>query len=128
MARACLRYAHPALGYWCNGNLSNLSLCARSGIVSLLLRDGASIPEQLLGVARKGTDKGHCSEYREVMPKYSVTCRCHGHLSHCPGCQIRTCAREGTRDSKLIFLFRMNLSPKTWLGSKRMSLFQALVL
>ena len=96
VARACLRYAHPALGFWCNGDLSNLSLCARSGIVSLLLRDGASIPEQLLGVARKGTDKGHCSEYQKIMPKYCVTCRCHGHLSHCPGCQIRTCVREGT--------------------------------
>ena len=96
VARACLRYADPALGYWCNGDFSNLSLCARSGIVSLLLRDGASIPEELLGVARRGTDKGHCSEYHEIVPKYCVTCRCYGHLSHCPGCQIRTCAREGT--------------------------------
>ena len=96
VARACLRYAHPALDFWCNGDLSNLSLCARSGIVSLLLRDGASIPEQLLGVARKGTDKGHCSEYHKIMPKYYVTCRYHGHLSHYPGCQIRTCVREGT--------------------------------
>ena len=109
VARVCLRYAHPALGYWCNGDLGNLSLCAKSGIVSLLLRDGASIPGQLLGVARKGTHGGHCSEYQETVPKYCVECRCHGHLSHCPGCQIRTCAREGTRNSKLIFLFRYEL-------------------
>ena len=91
VARACLRYAHPALGYWCN-----LSLCARSGIVSLLLRDGASIPEQLLGVASRSSVNGHCSKYHEILPKYCVTCRCYGHLSHCPECQIRTCAREGT--------------------------------
>ena len=96
VARACLRYANPALGYWCNGDVSNLSLCARSGIVSLLLRDGAPIPEQLLGVAEKGTAKGHCSEYHKVISKYCVTCRCYGHLSHCPECHIRTCAREGT--------------------------------
>ena len=96
VARACLRYAHPALGYWCNGDLSNLSLCARSGIVSLLLRDGASIPEQLLGVASRSSVNGHCSKYHEILPKYCVTCRCYGHLSHCPECQIRTCAREGT--------------------------------
>ena len=96
VARACLRYAHPALGYWYNGDLTNLSLCARSGIVSLLRRDGVSIPEQLLGVASKGTAKGHCSKYHKIFPKYCVICRCDGHLSHCPECQIRTCAREGT--------------------------------
>ena len=96
VARACLRYTHPALGYWCNRDLGNLSLCARSSIVSLLLRDGASIPGQLPGAARKGTENGQCSEYNKIRPKYCVTCRCYGHLSHCPGCQIRTCAREGT--------------------------------
>ena len=96
VARACLRYAHPALGYWCNRDLGNLSLCARSSIVSLLLRDGASIPGQLLGVAKNGTENSQCSEYNKIVPKYCVTCRCYGHLSHCPGCQIRTCAREGT--------------------------------
>ena len=96
VARACLRYAHPALGYWCNGDLCNLSLCAKAGIVSLLLRDGASIPEQLRGVAKKGTGGGHCSEYQRIVPKYCITCRCYGHLSHCPKCHIRTCAREGT--------------------------------
>ena len=96
VARACLRYAHPALGYWCKGDLSNLSLCAKAGIVSLLLRDGASIPEQILGMPKKGTVDGKCSGYQRIVPKYCMTCRCYGHLSHCPECQIRTCAREGT--------------------------------
>ena len=97
VARACLRYAHPALGYWFSGDISNLSLCAKSGIMSLLLKDSASIPKQLLEVGRRGTATGNCLEYCEIMTKkYCVICRCHGHLSHCPGCQIRTCAREGT--------------------------------
>lgn len=96
VARACLKFAHPALGCWAKEDPSNLSACARSRIVSLLLRDDASIPKMLRGVAAKGTNEGHCSEYHGVTPKYCVICRCDGHLSRCPGCRIRTCAREGT--------------------------------
>ena len=96
VARACLKFAHPVLGCWAKEDPSNLSACAKSRIVSLLLRDDASIPEKLRGVAGKGTHEGHCSEYHNVTPKYCVICRCDGHLSRCPGCRIRTCAREAT--------------------------------
>ena len=96
VARACLKFTHPALGCWAKEDLNNLSACARSRIVSLLLRDDASMPKKLRGVAAKGTNEGHCSEYHDVTPKYCVICRCDGHLSRCPGCRIRTCAREGT--------------------------------
>lgn len=96
VARACLRYAHPALGSLSKNDPGNLSLCARSRIVSLLQRDDVSIPKELLGVAKKGNNEGECSEYHEVVPKHCVICRCDGHLSYCPGCRIRTCAREDT--------------------------------
>lgn len=96
IARACLRYAHPALGSLSKTDPGNLSLCARSRIVSLLQRDDVSIPKELLGAARKGENEGECSEYHNVVPKHCVICRCDGHLSHCPGCRIRTCAREDT--------------------------------
>ncbi len=94
VACACLEYANPALGYWSKKDPGNLSACARSRIVSLLQRDGGSIPKELLGVAKKGTNEGECSGYQGVSPKYCVICRCSGHLSNCPECQIRTCARE----------------------------------
>lgn len=103
VARACLRYAHPALGRWSKKDPDNLSACAKSRIVSLLQRDGVSIPKELLGVPKKGTSEGECSEYDDVAAKYCVICRCYGHLSHCPGCRVRTCAREGTYISELIF-------------------------
>lgn len=91
VARACLKYAHPALGCWDPGNLS---ACARSRIIRFLQRDGAAIPKELLGVASKGTSDRECSEYLAATPKHCVICRCHGHLSHCPSCRVRTCARE----------------------------------
>ncbi|CAF9906998.1 MAG: hypothetical protein ALECFALPRED_003038 [Alectoria fallacina] len=94
VARACLKYAHPALGCWSKNDLGNLSLCARSRLVSLLQRDDVSIPQELLGVAKKGSNEGECSDYQAFAPKYCVICRCDGHLSHCPGCRIRTCIRE----------------------------------
>lgn len=96
VARVCLGYAHPALACWSKKKPGNLSLCARSRIVSLLERDDVSIPKELLGVARKGSNEGECSEYHNVMSKHCVICRCDGHLSHCPGCRMRTCAREDT--------------------------------
>lgn len=96
VACACLEYANPALGYWSKKDPGNLSACARSRIVSLLQRDGGSIPKKLLGVARKGTNEGECSGYQGVSPKYCLICRCQGHLSHCGECGIRTCAREDT--------------------------------
>lgn len=101
VARACLKYAHPALGCWSEEYPRNLSLCARSRIISLLQRDDVSIPQELLGVERKDSHEGECTEYR-FATKYCVICRCHGHLSHCPGCRIRTCAREGTYTSEVI--------------------------
>ena len=96
VARVCLEYAHSASGDRSKDDFSNLSLCAKSAIVSLLLRDGTSLPEGLLGVKPKGTDEGHCSKYHKIVPKYCVVCRCYGHLSRCPSCLVRTCAREGT--------------------------------
>ena len=96
VACACLRYASPALGYWSKQDPGNMSACARSRIVSLLQRDGGSIPKELLGVARKGTVEGECSGYQVASPKYCVICRCDGHLAHCPECRVRTCAREDT--------------------------------
>ena len=96
VALSCLRYAHPALGSLSKIEPGSLSLCAKSRIVSFLQRDGVSFPKELLGVARKGTNKGECWEYHTVVPMYCVICRCDGHLSHCPGCQVRTCAREDT--------------------------------
>ena len=94
VARACLKYAHPALGCWSKNDPGNLSLCARSRLVSLLQRDDVSIPKELLGVAKKGSNEGECSDYQAFAPKYCMICRCDGHLSHCPGCRIRTCIRE----------------------------------
>lgn len=93
VAHACLKYTHPTLGCL-SKEAGDLSACARSRIVGLLQRDGVLIPKELLGEARKGTSHGECSEYHDIAPKYCVTCRCHGHLSHCPACRVRTCARE----------------------------------
>lgn len=104
--RACLGYAYPAPGGFSEEDLCNFSACARSRIVSLLLRDGVSIPKELLEMTRKGTTSGQCSEYQNFVPKYCVICRCHGHLSHCPKCGIRTCAREG---KYILELIRRNL-------------------
>ena len=92
VSRACLGYAHPALGCF-SKDPRNLSACAKSRLLSLVQRDGISVPKELLGAATQGTNEGQCSEY-QVARKYCTICRCEGHLSHCPGCRVRTCARE----------------------------------
>lgn len=94
VARACLKYADPALGCWSEEDPASLSLCAKSRIISLLQRDEISIPKELLGVAKNGIPKNECSEYEDIVPKYCVVCRCEGHLSRCPECRTWTCARE----------------------------------
>lgn len=102
VARACLKYADPALGCFSEKDPGNLSACARSRIVGHLLRDGVLIPKGLLEAARKGRKEGECWEYDNFVPKYCMICRCRGHLSHCPKCRVRTCAREGMCISELI--------------------------
>ena len=95
VALVCLTYTYPALGHWSKQDSNNLSPCARSAIVSLLKRDGASIPEELLAMAAKSRGVAHCLEYHNLEPKYCLVCRCSGHIARCPECQIRTCARQG---------------------------------
>ncbi len=92
VARTCLKYAHRQLD-WVQ-DISNLGPCPRIRIVRLLEKDGDSIPKELLGAAGKGTTEHECSHY--FISTYCVICRCRGHLSRCPRCRIRTCAREDT--------------------------------
>ena len=94
VARACMKYAHPALGYCSEKDRGNLSACARLRIARFLQKDKVSIPKELLGVTENITIDRGCSEYHNFGPKYCVICRCNGHLSHCPKCRIRTCIRE----------------------------------
>ena len=98
--RACLKYAHPALGLWSKQPIGDLSACAKTRIVHRLTRDGGPIPRELVGWSSKSSAEKACREYPEP---YCVICRCNGHLSHCPVCRVRTCAREGTFFSNLIF-------------------------
>ena len=97
IARTCLKYAHPAFGCFSKEDFGTLSRCARSRIFRLLQRDHVSIPKELHNsISKKWSCEGECVDYhkgtRDLM--YCGICRCHGHLSRCPGCRIRTCARE----------------------------------
>ena len=100
--RACLKYAHPALGLWSKQPVGDLSACAKTRIVNLLTKDGAPIPRELVGWSNKNSGEKACEKCPHDYP-YCVICRCNGHLSHCPVCRVRTCAREGTYFSNLVF-------------------------
>ena len=100
--RACLKYAHPALGLWSKQPVGDLSPCAKTRIVHLLVKDGAPIPKELAGWSSKSSSEQACAECPRDHP-YCVICRCNGHLSHCPVCRVRTCARQGTYLSNMVF-------------------------